>query len=434
MPPRLRIRDLVLDKTQHDPAVPAARAPHVHLISYGAGSPNAAAVRAPACRELHMATATVQRTYSELQSQGLLVGRRGAASSWRTWRAASRSGQGARRDAARAAGRPVARRSLGFSNAELLEAIDAVASGRPRRSTPAASPHVVFVGHQPGGGTQVSGLAERAARGMGWRCAASCSPTSSGREHPGVEPIQMLVALIGTFPALQEVARRREDDQPVQHPGQVAEHERESTVASGETDPLRRRVRDVALVPQDHVLQRRLGRAAVQSGRGPRCARDTHRVALVRHRRESPYSPSANGSWTSRTSVQARSRIIRRHLVEGRRGGIARAVMNSACRFPHGITWVDASTLRRSSRAQIRPSTSGTRGCVGADGAADQRPRRRPRGPDGAGHGSDSGWNAQTASLCPKLVGLGHHAVEIGRPSRCPDGGARVAWSWRAGA
>ena len=96
------------------------------------------------------------------------------------------------------------------------------------------------------------------------------------------------------------------------------EHEVEQTARVGQDHALGRRVRDVALVPERHVLERRLRVRRAPRARARRCAR-SHRVALVRHGADEPFCPSANGSCTSRTSVRARWRISVANCVERRR-------------------------------------------------------------------------------------------------------------------
>ena len=71
---------------------------------------------------------------------------------------------------------------------------------------------------------------------------------------------------------------------PADDAGEAAEHVIERDEAVGQDDALDRRVRDVALVPERDVLERRVAVAADE----PRQADDllaADRVALVRHRR-----------------------------------------------------------------------------------------------------------------------------------------------------
>ena len=71
-----------------------------------------------------------------------------------------------------------------------------------------------------------------------------------------------------------------------------------------------------------------------------------------------PFCPSANGSWTSRTSVRARCRISVA-IWSSVEAMIASDAMNSACRS-RWITWVEASAGRRPSLAQTSSSTRGS--------------------------------------------------------------------------
>ena len=74
------------------------------------------------------------------------------------------------------------------------------------------------------------------------------------------------------------------DDEPVDQPGQPRQREIERDRRVGGDHPLDRGVRDVALVPQRHILERRHHGRADQPGE-PGQILGEHRVALVRHRR-----------------------------------------------------------------------------------------------------------------------------------------------------
>jgi hypothetical protein len=117
---------------------------------------------------------------------------------------------------------------------------------------------------------------------------------------------------------------------------------------------------------------------------------------------DEPFCPSANGSWTSRTSVRAKWRISVA-ILSRVDAAIAIAVMSSACRS-RWITWVEASTLRRPRRAHTSSSTLGsteayvpTAPLIAPTETTSRARRSRSR--------SRSSSNAHTASLCPKLVG-----------------------------
>ena len=88
------------------------------------------------------------------------------------------------------------------------------------------------------------------------------------------------------------------------HEHVVREHQR-----VGEDDALDRRVRDVALVPQRDVLERRPAGCRAARARARRAARDLTGLRLCGIALEPFCSPSRNGSSTSRTSVRCRWRI-----------------------------------------------------------------------------------------------------------------------------
>ncbi len=73
------------------------------------------------------------------------------------------------------------------------------------------------------------------------------------------------------------------DDEAVHEDGHPGEHVVQQDRRVGENDALRRRVADVALVPERLVLERRAGVAAEQAGQ-PRDSLGDDRVPLVRHR------------------------------------------------------------------------------------------------------------------------------------------------------
>ena len=74
------------------------------------------------------------------------------------------------------------------------------------------------------------------------------------------------------------------DEQLVDHAGQSRQREIERDRRVGADHPLDRGMRDVALVPQRDVLQRRDDRRAHDAGEAGQVLAQ-HRVALVRHRR-----------------------------------------------------------------------------------------------------------------------------------------------------
>ena len=107
----------------------------------------------------------------------------------------------------------------------------------------------------------------------------------------------------------------------------------------------------------------------------------------------------------------------------------ASEVAGSACRS-RWIAWVEASSLRRPSRALTAPRP-GDRSRRAADRAADRADRDRLRDRRSRSR-SRSSSNAQTASLWPKLVGSATTPC-VHRRSPCP-GGRRHASDASAGA
>ena len=79
-------------------------------------------------------------------------------------------------------------------------------------------------------------------------------------------------------------ARSAWTTRPVGQPGRLAQHVAGEQRRVGQRDPLHRAVRDVALVPQRHVLEPGAEVAAQQAGQ-PAQALGEDRVALVRHGR-----------------------------------------------------------------------------------------------------------------------------------------------------
>ena len=109
-----------------------------------------------------------------------------------------------------------------------------------------------------------------------------------------------------------------------------------------------------------------------------------------------PFCPSANGSWTSRTSVRARWRISVA-ILSSVEAAIASVAMNSACRS-RWITWVLGLAGARPSFAHTSSSTRGstcayvpTTPLIAPTLTASRARRSRSR--------SRSSSNAQSASL-----------------------------------
>ena len=100
----------------------------------------------------------------------------------------------------------------------------------------------------------------------------------------------------------------RVDDEVVDDPDEAVEHVVEGEERVRDHDPLGRRLRDVALVPERRRSRARPWRPRARRARGRRSARRPSGCACAASRR-SPSCPVANGSSTSRTSVRARWRI-----------------------------------------------------------------------------------------------------------------------------
>ena len=152
---------------------------------------------------------------------------------------------------------------------------------------------------------------------------------------------------------------------------EAAQHVIERDEAVGQNDALDRRMRDVALVPERDVLERRLGVAAQQ----PREADDllaADRVALVRHRRRA-LLPLPNGSSTSPISVFCRPRISSANFSSDA-AVMASADISSACRS----RWITCDDDRRRLQAE-----------AAADVGLDRR-RQVREGADRAGELADA--------------------------------------------
>jgi len=208
---RLGVNDLILDKSSVVPLYLQLKQHLIHLISYGTWQPN---MPVPSVRQLatdlHMATATVQRVYQELQLEGLLTGKpgRGVFVTDLAGNVPPRTEE--RTEILRALlARPISHaRSLGFADAELLEAI-----GRLTTDTlpVEGQPRVVFVGSSEAS-TQKYPPLLRAALGHLGLTVDGVTFTDLERDEgilDALEPITMIVALIGTYPQLREVAARR---------------------------------------------------------------------------------------------------------------------------------------------------------------------------------------------------------------------------------
>jgi GntR family transcriptional regulator len=208
---RLRVGDLILDKSSVVPLYLQLKQHLIHLISCGTWQPN---MPVPSVRQLatdlQMATATVQRVYQELQAEGFLLAQpgRGVYVADTTNSPPPRSEE--RGEILRALlARPISHaRSLGFADAELLEAVGRITSA----AQPAAGQaRVVFVGS--------SGLSKRKYPPILRQAIGRLGVTVEGVELnelqanesllDAFEPIVMMVALVGTYPYLREIAEQR---------------------------------------------------------------------------------------------------------------------------------------------------------------------------------------------------------------------------------
>ena len=172
--------------------------------------------------------------------------------------------------------------------------------------------------------------------------------------------------------------------------------------------------RDVALVPERDVLQRRPGRCRAGRARARRRVRSSTGLRLCGIALE-PSGLLRNGSSTSRTSVRCRWRIsVAKRFSAG--AGQGDRVADSSAWRSRGTTWVETGSGARPSRCRAaRLEVRAERG-ERADGAGD-RPRRSVEGalqPVGVAVGLDR----VAASLSPKLRRLGMDAVRAADAQR----------------
>ena len=216
------MRDLTLDKRSPVPLYLQLKHHIIHLISSGEWMPGLAlpSVRQVAA-ELHMATATVQRTYGELQAQGLLVGQTGrgvfvadlavgAPQDKRSLAPDLDSERDAVLHGLLARG-VLNARSLGFREEEILAKVRQLArSGRSE--TGGVAPRAVFVGVQEEIGEKYRALLVEA---LGDLDVSVETVLLSDLEQRGdaaldaLEPIGCLVSLVGTFTELRRLAGHR---------------------------------------------------------------------------------------------------------------------------------------------------------------------------------------------------------------------------------
>ena len=161
---------------------------------------------------------------------------------------------------------------------------------------------------------------------------------------------------------------------PRDDPREAAQHVIERDEAVGQDHALDRRVRDVALVPQRDVLERRHGSCRASAAPGRRSARSRSGCACAASP-TSPSGPCANGSSTSPISVFCRPRISSANFSSDA-PVIASADSSSAWRS-RWITCDATGAGSRPSRAQTSRFDRGRR-CANVPTAPESLPTRRP--------------------------------------------------------
>ena len=207
---RPRLGDVVLDRGSTVPLYAQLAQHMVHLISSGAWPPGTAvpSVRQLAA-DLRLATATAQRVYADLQERGLLVGRPGrgvfVAELAPGVQPSGRERGGMLRDLL---ARPVSQaRSLGFRDDELLDAIRQLSVQPPAAAGP---PRMVFVGSSEDSVGKYPPMLSQLLAPLDVTIDGVLFSDLARDEHllDAMEPIRLIVALIGTFPDLRAVAAR----------------------------------------------------------------------------------------------------------------------------------------------------------------------------------------------------------------------------------
>jgi DNA-binding transcriptional regulator YhcF (GntR family) len=215
---RPRVRDLTLDKRSNIPLYLQLKHHIVHLISSGEWMPGMAipSVRQVAS-ELSMATATVQRTYAELQAQGLLVGQAGrgvfvaelaVGVPVETREIASEREAVLHGLLARSVSNA---QSLGFRADEIVAKVRALAASS-RVEADGAPPRVVFVGIESFVADKYCGLLRDALADLHVEVDRVLLDDLEQRGDAALdehEPIRCLVSLVGTFADLRRLAGHR---------------------------------------------------------------------------------------------------------------------------------------------------------------------------------------------------------------------------------
>lgn len=208
---RLRVGDLILDRSSVVPLYLQLKQHLIHLISYGTWQAN---MPVPSVRQLatdlQMATATVQRVYQELQAEGFLLAQPGRGVFVVDTAASPPPPTEERGEILRALlSRPISHaRSLGFADTELLEAVGRITSA----AQPAAGQaRVVFVGSSDRSKRKYPPILRQAIGQLGVTVEGVAFSELEANERllDAYEPIIMMVALVGTYPYLREIAARR---------------------------------------------------------------------------------------------------------------------------------------------------------------------------------------------------------------------------------
>jgi len=208
---RLRVGDLILDKSSVVPLYLQLKQHLIHLISDGTWQPN---MPVPSVRQLatdlQMATATVQRVYQELQAEGFLLAQPGRGVFVADMANSLPPRTEERSEILKALlARPISHaRSLGFADAELLEAVGRITSAAQPTSGQA---RVVFVGSSERSRRKYPPILRQAVSQLGLEVEGIEFSRLQADESAldEFEPLVMLVALVGTYPYLREIAERR---------------------------------------------------------------------------------------------------------------------------------------------------------------------------------------------------------------------------------
>ena len=183
--------------------------------------------------------------------------------------------------------------------------------------------------------------------------------TPSSRARPALDEREQQALREVEAVARVEVAPHalREDDEPVDEPGEAVEHVVEREERVGDDDALGRGVGDVALVPERHVLEAD-DRGAADDAREAADALGDDRVPLVRHRRGALLALAER--LLDLAHLGAREVAdLERELVERRRASRRARSERSACRSRWRIC-VDAGAGSSPRRSQATRSTSGS--------------------------------------------------------------------------